>query len=136
MRVFFVTHARNIDVSSVEEHGLPTYLLEKPPSPFKTDECVDAIVEAMERYAYRPNADLIAIAGPSILTAMFTAISASYGPVRMLLWDAPSERYVERGFSVDHHNRRSALDATVSSFAQGFIESMKKSDREGCSSDD
>ena len=108
MRVFFVTHARNIDVSSVEEHGLPTYLLEKPPSPFKTDECVDAIVEGMERYAYRPNADLIAIAGPSILTAMFIAIASSHGPVRMLLWDAPSERYVERVLEVDQHDRRTA----------------------------
>lgn len=108
MRVFFVTHARNIDVSSIEEHGIPTYLVERPPSPFKTDECVEAIVEALDRYAYNVTDDLIAIAGPSILTAMLVAIAASRGPVRMLLWDAPGERYVERVFEVDQHDRRSA----------------------------
>lgn len=109
MRVFFVTHARNIDVSSVEEHGLPTYLLDKPPSPFKTDECVDAIVGAMDLFAYEPGVDLIAIAGPSILTALFVSVAASRGKVRLLLWDAPGEHYVERGFSLfDTGDRRTA----------------------------
>ncbi len=99
-RVFFAIRARNIDVSSVEEHGVVTYLLARPPSPFKTDECVEAIEGAMDRNEYHPGEDLIAIAGPSILTALLVAVASSRGSVRVLLWDAPGERYIERSFEL------------------------------------
>tara|TARA_R110002096_G_C14661938_1_gene728404 strand:- start:16411 stop:16743 length:333 start_codon:yes stop_codon:yes gene_type:complete len=100
MRAFFVTQARSLDVSSVTEHGTAAYLLDRPPSPFKTSECLHAIEQALTLQSYQPGVDFIAIAGPSILTALLVAVAASRGPVNALLWDAPSERYVTRTVSI------------------------------------
>ncbi len=95
-RSFFVTRSNRLDTSTAAEHGDPVILLDRAPSPYKLEECVDAIQQALDDAEYDPTDDFIAIAGPSILTALLVAVAASRGAVRVLLWDAPGERYVER----------------------------------------
>lgn len=99
-RAFFVTRSNRLDTSSADEHGEPTYLLDRAPSPYKTDECIEAIEAALDEAKYKPGQDLIAIAGPHILTSILVAVASWRGSTRILLWDAPGERYVERAITL------------------------------------
>ena len=105
-RAFFVTQTNRLDVSSAVEHGEPVFLLDRSPSPYKIDECVEAIEIALEEANYDPMYDLIAIAGPQILTALLVAIAAARGATRVLLWDLPGERYVERSLTLHNNNNK------------------------------
>lgn len=85
------------DISDLSNHGDVVYLFgahERVPHPFKYDEFVESVFTRLRMIDYDPAVDCIALVGK---TAKFTylamIIAATYGCIRVLLFDAVAETY-------------------------------------------
>ena len=104
-RVFLVSRSTRLNVDGAKRWGDIIPLLDNPPSPFKTDEFVIAIRDALERHSFDPDRDLFCLTGQVLNLCFAVAVVAADPrckgrPIKVLLFDAAAQQYFERLFDV------------------------------------
>lgn len=97
-RVFFASRNQRFDVTAAEPFGEIVYLFERDrPSPLRTQKVYDGILERMLSNDFDPNLDYIVLTGPNVYVAVLLAVAvAEFGGTKMLVFDAPNDRYIEQ----------------------------------------
>lgn len=96
-RVFFVQKADRFDTSAASEYGEKLYLVSPHVSAFNVDAFVQSMLRSLGEYKFDPATDYIALTGQTICVAfMVGVLLATYGRLRVLLFDARVGKYQER----------------------------------------
>lgn len=98
-RVFFAQESTRFDTNSAKFYGDPVFIMKIGSSvpPFRTDELFARLDEELTGQSYNPEVDFFALTGPHAVVALTLAhLVAKYKQVKVLLFDAAIERYVDR----------------------------------------
>jgi len=100
-RVFFPQPNSRFNFDSAKEYGEVRFVFTgRVPSLFETDVLLRELRASLKQEQFDAENDFIGLSGSVILVAfLLAAITAEYENVRILLFDAPSSRYVEREFA-------------------------------------
>ena len=102
-RVFMPAWSSKFDSAPAKKFGEIIYLMrgEKIVNPFNTERLVSLFYEELDSQSFDQEADYIALTGGHIFVAFLLATAAvSYDKVKILLFDASTNKYVERVFEV------------------------------------
>lgn len=97
-RVFILYDDYRYDTSKAGEFGTPIYLLNEPPrNPFDPQTIVASVEARLENQDFNAHEDFLVLTGNmTFVSVMLATVAASYGVVRMLIFDAQASQYIPR----------------------------------------
>ena len=100
VRVLVAAENARFNVDDAARFGDVTYVLPRTRrsiSPFKTQELVAQMLEELRDVGYDPDVDYVAFTGGMIhVSLLYGAVMKEWGRAKILIFDAPNDRYVER----------------------------------------
>jgi len=103
-RVFMPAWTSKFDSGPAEKFGEIIYLMkgESIVNPFNTERLISSFDASLDEHKFNPEVDFIALTGGHIFVSFLLATAAvSYDRLKLLLFDASNERYVERPFFIE-----------------------------------
>lgn len=101
-RVIMVQQDPRYDLSSLEPFGVVEYLLPRRVFITEVQTNLETLQRAMEQITFDPELDLVCMTGPFVLVGMMMwIIGRKYKSIKVLIFNAPADGYVERAFTLE-----------------------------------